>query len=468
MSTRSLLAVPLAGVQTPRHETGPSYVSSAGKEAVELAAEAGLYLDPWQQHVLERSLGEREDGNWAANEVALILPRQNGKNAVIEARELAGLFLLGEHLILHSAQLFPTAIEGFRRILSLIDNNPAFSSKVAKVSHSHGAEGIEMKSGARLRFVARSRSAIRGFSGDLLLLDEAYDLSDAAMEAMLPTLSARPNAQIWYTSSAPLPDSDVLRRVCLRGRHGNSPRMYYAEWCADNGADPNDRAAWAQANPGLGIRLSEEFTERELGALSEEGFLRERLGIWHEDDSSSQIVALDLFLKLNVGVREMVKPRFSAEVSLDRHSTIAACWDSHGRKHVEIVEDRPGTDWLVPRLAELSNQYDSPLCVVDSSTEAGALAPDLERVGVRVLRTDSAGRVAACGRFLEAVSTGQLSHNGDPALANALQNARWRDVGDGNRVFSRRKSAGSISELYAAALALHGLANSVPTTFHML
>ena len=94
--TTSLLDEPLAleGEQRPAHSSVPDSVSSAGAEAVELAQMAGLDLDPWEAWVLEQSLGEREDGKWAAFEVGLICPRQNGKGTVLEARELAGLFLL--------------------------------------------------------------------------------------------------------------------------------------------------------------------------------------------------------------------------------------------------------------------------------------------------------------------------------------------------------------------------------------
>ena len=63
----------------------------------------GLHLDPWQQLVLEGACGERADGKWSAFEVAVISPRQNGKNGILEAREIAGLCLFGEQLILHSA-----------------------------------------------------------------------------------------------------------------------------------------------------------------------------------------------------------------------------------------------------------------------------------------------------------------------------------------------------------------------------
>jgi hypothetical protein len=47
-------------------------------------------------------------------------PRQNGKGGIIEARELWGLFIGGEKLILHSAHEFKTAKEAMRRIEELL------------------------------------------------------------------------------------------------------------------------------------------------------------------------------------------------------------------------------------------------------------------------------------------------------------------------------------------------------------
>src|SRR5262249_45209251 len=114
---------PVYGFQEPRLcWQPPGAVSSAGEEAIALAARAGLVLDPWQCWVLDRSLAERRDGKWAAWEVALICSRQNGKTAILEARELAGLFLFGEELIVHTAHQFKTSSESFRRIQKWLRN----------------------------------------------------------------------------------------------------------------------------------------------------------------------------------------------------------------------------------------------------------------------------------------------------------------------------------------------------------
>lgn len=215
-------AVALLGSQVPRVMVVPPAVSSSGPETVELAASAGLVLDPWQELVLNGALGERPDGKWAASEVGLIVPRQNGKGGILEARELGGLFLFGERMLLHSAHEFKTSLEAFRRLLALVTNTDDLRRQVKRVTTSHGEEGIELRTGQRIRFVARSTGSGRGFTGDLNVFDEAYNLLAQSLSALLPTLSARPNPQTWYASSAPLPrvESDTLRGVCRDGRAG--------------------------------------------------------------------------------------------------------------------------------------------------------------------------------------------------------------------------------------------------------
>ena len=119
-----------------------------GREAVELAESAGLILDPWQQYVLEHSLGERRDGKWAAPEVGLCVPRQNGKGSILAARELAGLFLFDEELIIHSAHEQATASGQFQRLLDLIDGVPEFTRRMLRPLRGKGAEVIRLRATA--------------------------------------------------------------------------------------------------------------------------------------------------------------------------------------------------------------------------------------------------------------------------------------------------------------------------------
>jgi phage terminase large subunit-like protein len=207
------------GVREPRFLHLPPAASSAGPEAIELAASAGLMLDPWQQDVLCGGLGERPDGKWAATEVGLVVPRQDGKGAIFEALELAGLFLFDDwRLLTHTAHRVDTCLEHFRRVRELVEGTPDLSRRVRTIRNANGQESIELTDGTRLNFKARSKGAGRGFSGDLVVLDEAFYLQD--LGGMIPTMAARVNPQVWYGSSAPLPreESNILRRLVHRGR----------------------------------------------------------------------------------------------------------------------------------------------------------------------------------------------------------------------------------------------------------
>ena len=272
----------LLGDQRPRIASVPPSAWSEGDRAADLAEAVGLRLDDWERWVLDQGLTRTDGGQWAAFEKALIVARQNGKGAVLEALELAALFLddFGVDLILHSAHEFKTASEAFRRIQGRIENHPSFRRRVRQVYLQRGAESIELKNGKRLRFIARSGGSGRGFSADLVILDEAYELGDDAMAALLPTLSARPNPQIWYTSTAGTPSSSQLGAVRARALAGDAASLAFFEWSADPDTyDPADPVCWAQANPGMGIRITQEYIAKERAALAPEEFARERLSI---------------------------------------------------------------------------------------------------------------------------------------------------------------------------------------------
>lgn len=445
----------LLGAQRPRVSSAPRFVSSAGLEAVELAASAGLILDDWQQHILEVALGERPDGKWAAFEVGLIVGRQNGKGAVLEARELAGLFLFGEQLILHSAHEFKTAQEAFRRVLALVQNTPDLERLVSRVRTSHGEEGIELRSGARLRFVARSTGSGRGFSGDVVILDEAYNLPGSAMGALLPTMAARPNPQVWYASSAGKEDSEVLARVKKRGEEGSSSRLAYFEWSAPADADLDDPDAWASANPGLGIRIEAEFVEAERSALPEIEFARERLGIWAD---GTRDAAIDLALWTDLADTECQDRSpvvFCPTINPERTkgAITAAILRGDGLVQVESIDYRPGTAWMPDRLLALNADWRPAAIVVDPGAAEGSLIQGLQASGIEPVLMTGREAAQADGAFYDALVDRRIRHGNQAATNIAVEQATWRPVGD-TRVFHRR-SAADIGPLSGAAKAFH-------------
>lgn len=463
------LSVALRGGQRPRVRNVPPYATSSGQEAVELAASAGLVLDPWQAFILEDALGERADGKWAAFEVGVIVPRQNGKGGVTEARELAGLFLFGERLILHSAHEFKTAAEAFLRVKALVDNTDDLRRQVARVRTGAGTEAIELLNGARLRFVARSKGSGRGFSGDCVILDEAYALTDEEMAALLPTLSARPNAQVWYTSTPPKDPAATLVALRKRGEAGDRDLAYF-DFGAEGPASAvnlDDPAVWAGTNPALGIRISEETVARERAALSDADFARERLGVWPPSVGGQWQVIDEASWRSRIDVESQCSGRvvFAADVTPDRRyaSIAVAGWRADGGLHVEVVDHRPGTGWVVPRLIDLRAKWDAAAIVLDPGGPAGSLLADLE-CNVIEPKIPSAREVGqGCGQLWDSVcgESPDLRHIDQPQLAVALSGAVKRPLGDA-WAWSRRDSSVDLSPLVAVTLAAWGLRSEPP------
>lgn len=475
--TTAVVCPPTAAVVCPPTVMHvPEYVSSAGQEAIELAEMAGLFLDDWQQLVLTHSLGERSDGKWAAFEVGLNVSRQNGKGGILEARELAGLYLIGESLITHSAHQFDTSLEAFRRLLLLVENTPELSRRVKRVSKSHGEEGIELHGRQRIRFRTRTAGGGRGFTGDCLILDEAMILRPSSHGALLPTLSARPNPQIWYTGSAvdqlEHEHGVVFARVRERGRARTDPRLAFFEWSADAGdsdepLDPShlpdeladDPEAWARANPALDLRITREFVAQERRSLDPRTFAVERLNIgdWPATDpDAGAVIPLARWRALE-DPHSTIKGGlcFVFDVSEDRSWASIA---SGGRRednnaHVELVDRRQGTAWLAERVSELVRKHQPGAVLYDGAGPGSAVADEIAARGVSLTPVATSDYVKACGVFYDAVEAGRLRHLGAKEMESAIRGCARRPLVD-SWAWSRRASRVDISPLVAATIAV--------------
>ena len=402
----------------------PGRRSKLGQQAVELAAECGLELDEWQQLVVESAFRRRGD-RWAAFEVGVNVARQNGKGAILEALMLAWSIICRDRYVIYSAHMYDTSMEHFRRLRYLIEDNLRLSGELAATSrasgikHAHGEEGIEFKGDRRMRFRTRSRGGGRGFSADKIVWDEAMFAPEFTHGAMLPSVSARPDAQVIYAGSAVDQQIHehglVFARIRERGLKGDDPTLAYFEWSVE-GDNPDrvpeavleDQAAWAQANPALGIRIRPEAVDAEFRSMSPRTFAVERLGVgdWPRTDFlSEQIIAMSEWNELYSADSVLVDPVCLAfDVSPERRGSIAAAGASTvGGFHVEIVEDRGGTAWLPQRIVELNRTHSPRAIVCDDRGPAASLIPILQDLGVTVKTYNANEHAAACGRLVDII-----------------------------------------------------------------
>ncbi len=461
-------------MQSPRIDWAPPAATSLGQEMVELGASAGIILDPWQRYALERGCGLRADGRWAAFEVGVNVARQNGKNEIALVRELAGLFLLGEQLLIHSAHEFKTSTEHQRRIEQVIQDTPELHKRVKPrgYKHSHGEESIELRSGQRIRFMTRTKGAGRGHTGDCVVLDEAMILALAIMGALMPTMSARSitgNPQLWYFGTAVdqliHTDGLVFTRVRHRGMSGEDPSLAYLEWSVDANhpdevtpemaADPLQQG---RANPAMGIRISREHIENERRSMDPRTFAIERLGAgdYPSLERAGQVIDPEKWDACVDPKSQLTDPVVLAfDVTPDRSfaSIAAAGFRQDGLPHVELIERRRGTGWVVERLVELDRRHTPRAVVCDSMGPAASLL--LEDHALRVTKTSTREFAEGCGLLFDRVDQMTLRHLGQPDLTASAMAATQRKLGD-SWLWARR-DAKDISPLVACTLALWGL-----------
>jgi hypothetical protein len=463
----------------------------------DLSELAGLQLDPWQIWVMEQACAQREETfwnpildqhqrKWAAFEVALVVSRQNGKGSLLEARELAGLFLFGERLIIHSAHQFATSKEAFERILQLLEGCPDLEKEIKSTPRSHGEEGIILKNGQRLKFFTRTKVGGRGFTGDCLILDEAMILNSGQVGALMPVLSARPNSQIWYTGSAGDKESTQLGSVRQRGLKGGdrAKRLFYCEWSIDACTDfcipgctdhdkPDTLESWAKANPALGIRISAEHVQAEFHSMDDETFARERLGVgtWPVEGDQWSVISEDAWMARADELSDIVDDEhlvLAVDTTPDRKfSCIAAAGkNDEGEIHVEITstedryDHRPGTQWVVPRVKEICRNNKIAAVVIDKGQQASGFIGPLEDAGITVLSPITREYAEACGSFVSSIvprkgNDPDVVHKGQPPLNAALAGADTRVVSD-MWAWDKRSSTVDISPLVSATIAIWG------------
>ena len=345
-----------------------------------------------------------------------------------------------------------------------------------RVSKSHGEEGIELLNGQRIRFRTRTKGGGRGFAGDFLALDEAMILPEASHGALLPTLSARPNPQVWYMGS-PVDQlihehGIVWARVRERGIAGEDDALAYFEWSIDprqpgdeGPVDPSqvteamamDHEAWRQANPAMGIRISPEHIEHERRSMDPRTFAVERLGVGDWPDTSpeaSSLIDLARWRGLTDANSKIVGPvSFAFDVREDRRSSSisAAGRRADGKLHVEVVDRRGGTGWLPERLAELrAHKPAAVLC--DGSSPAASLVDDVRGAGVKVTTVDGGEYAKACGVFFDLVEDQLVRHIGTPELDAAIAGAATRPLLDA-WALSRTRSRADVAPLVSATIA---------------
>ena len=458
------------GNPVPTLVNRPASVGNRAEALRLFSASYGLTLDEWQYNVAEIFLGVDSRGFWSADMCGLVVSRQQGKTELTIALMLAGTILFDEKLVVYSAHSAKTVREVFRRIKGYIDQVPALSKRVAKVFAADGREYIELKNGNRMEFFTRSKGNVRGFTANRIILDEAQEFPEEALEAIVYAVSAVPNHQIIITGTVPGPSAqgEVLTRHHDLAVAHSSDRLAWAEWSAPPDADPDDEATVARVNPAYGYRLTKETVDRERFSSSSEGFGRERLCIWDSSRMGAAVIDPETWrareVDINLPAAEIIDDMalgLDVNHSRDRASVSVAGMNKDGDYVVSLLQQFDNPDQAVKFIANAVEKNDVRAVVVDARSQAGTLVDSLKRHGVRATTTTERDMASACGTFFDGMYDGWLFHIGQPQLTIAQEQARKRPLLGGDAwAWNRRSSSSDITPIVAASLALFGSMNT--------
>ena len=441
----------MKGSQEPRIKVEPERLTSDGSDAALLMGEYGCELDEWQQLVLDCWLGRDENGKYNVTSAGLALPRQNGKNVCLEAREFYGLVINGEK-ILHTAHQVRTSKKSFRRLAAMFTDkrHPEITDIVKNIRYTNGEECIELDNGGMIEFSARSRQAARGFDGiSVVVYDEAQELTDDQVEAIMATLSASATGtrQIIYTGTPPYPGcpGDVFRRrrtICLTdaGKHDS-----WHEWsvAADSvdAIKAEDSSVWYMTNPALGIRLDEEFTAEEFRSMSKDGFARERLGWWSPEHTERVDYAINADA-WSACVSDEQKPdgktAYGVKISADGSQIClaGAVITESGKSRISVIDRRPSSEGIRWVSEWLNARYQKASCVVIDGKNGSDLIidriSDVWRVKGSIVRPSAKDVIAAATLVIDSINENSLTwYRGQDDLNDSATNATKRQIGGG-------------------------------------
>lgn len=430
----------------------------------------GIDLDRWQDGIAGLALAHRSDGTLAhtVGGMGLCVCRQAGKTHTLTClmfglcvRYPGLLAIWTSHHTKTNNETF-MAVQGYTkrsRVAPFID----------KVYTGSGDEEVRFRNGSRILFGARERGFGRGIAGvDVLMSDEAQILSQRAMQDMLATMNTSRLGLHMYAGTPPKPgdNSENFTRmrqeaiVALENPDSiDANDMVWIEFGADdNCQDIDEIEQWKKANPSVPHRTPVISIRRLRRRLDDDGFRREALGLWDNDDIS----VFDLVKWGKLAKTTLDQPRSVAlvvDVSPDRRFTtigVAGATDDDGEEvSLLLVHSMKGTQAAVPKIQKLLDERD----IVDVSITSGgarALEPDLVKAGIDYTKLSTADMAAAYATLQESIKAGTVRHVGQLELDTAMAMTKTRTWLTGEaEVFDRRGYSANVSPAIAAAGALY-------------
>ena len=450
------------GSQNPTFSTVGEWSMTRGEMAAAMFGEYGVRFYESQEYELRVFLARNEDGSFAAKTICISKPRQNGKSFAARFYAIWMAAIEGKR-VLFSAHHGKTVRKMFKEIRNFIESTPDFLAMLKPRNGIYAAAGTEgiyfadwydedgrFHEGGIIEFQTRTNSAARGETYQIIIVDEAQELTAGELEAIKPTTLASGDAaaadsdpQMIFLGTPPNEKcvGTEFRRWHDEAHENVQTSIWWMEWAVDEmpvGATRDELMELVyMTNPAMGYRIKESTMVDMMDTMSAEGFARECLGWWNRTYSvANTVIKAEDWAACRVDNPTQdgllcYGVKFSPDGMV---GTLAACYrPKDASPFVYVVSSRDmseGLAWFVDNLIE---RRDKAACVViDGKSNAENLrnkliAAGFSRKAVKCLGAQEA--VTANSMIVNAVKERELRHYGQEQLTASATKCVRRDIG---------------------------------------
>ena len=488
----------ILGCEVPRIFTPPlrelTPETSHGFAAIAFAEDVlEVKLFPWQRWLLIHALELNPDGSYRFRFISVNVARQNGKTLVMLVLALWHIYALDSPTVIGTAQDLANADKAWSEAVEWAQSDEELGGLIEKVNLGH-PKYMRLVTGCQYRVAAASRKGGRGFSGDLILLDELREhQSWDSWSAVTNTMNARPQAQAWAFSNAGDALSIVLRYLRAQAHRdlgwpdgdadaallenldedmaeyleesGDDGVLGWFEWSAAPDAKRTDRQAWAQANPSLNHTevVANCVTDRAIAAALRTNppsqFEIEVLCRWTSMAESGPFPEGSWRDTLDNDARP--DPDSPRMVCLAMSWNRSKCYiaraarDADGNPVCGIAADRTGTDWVIPWLIEHRDSYAGIVIQANGAPETSMLEDirhatvDGAPADLPIVKWAGPDLGSATGMVFDRLEKRKIRHLAHPGLDAAATSASVKVLSQGAWVIDLATSPSDAAPLKA-------------------
>lgn len=444
----------------PTLRVAEHYDRTFGGLACDIMALLDMPPDVNQRAVMDDWLAVDGRGTYVHRRNFLEAPRQNIKSFLLCARTIYGAMVRGER-VLFTAHNYDTTAEMRDFLYGIFGAKPNdekaqypwVNKRVSRVSHTNGHEAIYLKNGGRVLFSTRTKSAKRGFTVDVVIFDEAQELREEQVKALVSTAAAGPkrNPQYIFAGTPPTPECygdvfQIKRDEIVSGADSDRDMgaVSLNEWSASDIPgftldDVANREVWYATNLALGTRITEGAVEAEFGTFTEPlSFAQERLGYWVPRTQLNNIIKPEKWAACaNDSPPKDGNVSFGVKFSKDgRLCVISACIrPKGGTPHVETAKVVSMDDGVGPVARMLAaKSAETAKLAIDGKAWTQALVSELYALRYPryiICATSTAEMAQACQTLVSAVNSEPpaITHYGQSDLTRSATCCQKRDIG---------------------------------------